>query len=91
MRRDAKRDGNEAEIIQALEQVGATVERLNDGAIPDLLVGFRGQNYLLEVKMPQTGRLTEAQKAWWQNVWWLGQRAIVTKPEEALREIGAIE
>ena len=91
MRRDAKRDGNESEIVQALEQSGATVERLNDGALPDLLVGFRGHNYLLEVKMPKTGRLTEAQKAWWQNVWWSGQRAIVTTPEEALREIGAIE
>jgi len=91
MRYAAKRDTNEAEIVAVLEKIGATVERLNDAALPDLLVGFRGTNFLLEVKVPQTGRLTEVQKAWWQNVWWSGQRAIVTTTEEALREIGAIK
>ena len=43
----ARRDANEGEIVRALEKVGASVLRLHD---IDLLVGFRGRNYLLEVK-----------------------------------------
>ena len=86
MRRAAKRDGNEAEIIQVLQQVGADVYKLNDKALPDLLVGFRGTNYLLEVKMPK-GKLTQAQKAWWDKPY-NGQRAIVHSVDEALDAIG---
>ena len=86
MRRAAKRDSNEQEIIYALLQVGATVGQLNDDALPDLVVGFRGENYLLEVKTP-TGRLTKAQAAWWAKPW-NGHRAIVRNVDEALDAIG---
>lgn len=86
MRRAAKRDSNEQEIIYALQQIGATVEQLNDDALPDLIVGFRGENYLLEVKT-STGRLTTAQAAWWANPW-NGHRAIVRNVDDALNAIG---
>ena len=86
MRRAAKRDSNEQEIIYALLQVGATVEQLNDDALPDLVVGFRGENYLLEVKT-STGRLTKAQAAWWAKPW-NGHRAIVRDVDAALKAIG---
>lgn len=45
-------DGNQAQIVRALRQVGATVLSLADmgDGCPDLLVGFRGFNILLEVK-----------------------------------------
>lgn len=54
-----RRDANEPEIVNALEKLGADVFRLDAPA--DLLVGLRGQWYLMEVKMPK-GRLTVKQK-----------------------------
>ena len=46
-----KRDANEAEIVAALQRVGATVERITTGGgVPDLLVGYWRKNYLMEVK-----------------------------------------
>lgn len=35
-----KRDGNEQSIVDALEAVGCSIDRLNAKGIPDLLVGF---------------------------------------------------
>lgn len=49
MRRAAHRDKSEPAIIKALRAVGATVEQLH---VVDLLVGFRGLNFVLEVKSP---------------------------------------
>lgn len=43
------RDKAEPAIIAALEAVGASVEQLD---VVDLLVGFRNENHLLEVKTP---------------------------------------
>lgn len=80
---NAKRDQNEPEIVQALQTVGAEVYRLNTPA--DLLVGFRGANYLIEVKMPK-GKLTPDQIKFQQT--WTGQYAVVRTADEALRVIG---
>ena len=60
MRRAARRDQNEPEIIDALRAVGAFVWPLDQPV--DLLVGHRGQWHLLEVKRPKMGRLTEGQR-----------------------------
>ena len=49
-RRNAKRDANEPAIVQYLEASGATVHRLSSAGVPDLLVGYRGQTHLVEVK-----------------------------------------
>jgi hypothetical protein len=51
-----RRDANEKEIVLALEKVGAAVQRLDGDGLPDLLCGFRGQLYLIEVKLPLTAR-----------------------------------
>ena len=58
MRRDAKVDQNQQEIITALRQIGASVYPLHFAGkgCPDLLVGFRGRNYLIFVKT-ERGRL----------------------------------
>ena len=48
------RDANEPEIVKALEAAGATVTRLNEAGVPDLLVGYQGKTKLLEVKRPVT-------------------------------------
>lgn len=95
-RRDAKRDLNEGPIVEALTAAGASVTRLSDKGVPDLLVGFGGHTRLLEVKAPAGERggqkrgaagLTEEQRSWWAT--WLGEPpVIVHTPEEALRAIG---
>ena len=83
----ARRDENEAAIVQALRKAGATVELLSATNIPDLLVGYRGQNFLLEVKT-EKGKLKEGQKNWASH--WRGQHAVVRTVDEALQVIGAL-
>lgn len=52
-KRAARRDKSEPEIVAALRAAGASVEIIGDGAgRPDLMVGFRGVTYHLEVKNP---------------------------------------
>ena len=95
-----QRDSNEAEIIKALEAVGATVEQLPTGrGVPDLLVGYMTEwgipyNYLMEVKpLPVKGKvfashvaLNKKQVEWHKA--WRGQKAVVRTPEEALAVLG---
>jgi Holliday junction resolvase len=52
MRRHFKVDLNHREIVAALRDVGASVYSLSTvgGGVPDLLVGYKGVNYLLEIK-----------------------------------------
>lgn len=54
----ARRDENEAEIVQALTRVGAVVFRIDSPG--DLLVRFRGAWTVLEIKR-RGGKLTPAQ------------------------------
>jgi len=87
-------DNNQKEIVSALEAVGATV--LVAGKVckgfPDLIVGYRGVNYLLEIKNPATwyGRrgLNPNQIDW--HAGWKGPIAIVTCVQQALTVIGAL-
>ena len=90
----AKRtDGNQAEIVRALRSAGATVQTLHTvgKGCPDLVVGFRGSNYLLEIKdfrKPPSGRrLTEDETRW--HAIWNGQVTVVKDIDEALAAIGA--
>lgn len=85
--RAAKVDINQPAIVAALRDAGASVEPLHrvGAGCPDLLVGIRGQNYLLEVKNGK-GKLNDIQQKW--HPAWRGQVAVVTTPEEALTVIG---
>jgi hypothetical protein len=94
MRRAAKVDDNQTAIVKALRAVGATAQSL--AAIgcgcPDLLVGYRGGTYLLEVKdgrkPPSARQLTPDEQAW--HAAWRGWPAYtVLSVEHALRAIGA--
>ncbi|MGQ3215767.1 MAG: hypothetical protein ACT6U0_27130 [Shinella sp.] len=49
----AKRDASEQAIVEILERVGFSVYRLDKSV--DLLCGFRGRNYLIEVKTGSKG------------------------------------
>ena len=87
-RRAAKRDKNEAAIVAALEEIGATVQPLSGKGIPDLLVGFRGQTFLLEVK-DKGKHLTDDQVQW--HTWWNGLSvAVVYTNEDAYEALGVV-
>lgn len=96
MRRAAKVDANQPEIVKKLRQVGAEVQPLHmvgDGCV-DVLVAFRGAWYVGEIKdgskPPSKQALTADEIAWHER---FGQKAPVnvwTSVEDALRTIGAI-
>lgn len=87
-RRAAKVDQNQAEVVEALRKAGASVMHLHAVGMgcPDLLIGFRGVNLLLEIKdgkkPPSARKLTEMQEVW--HVIWEGQACVVNSAEEAL-------
>jgi len=91
MRRAAKVDANQGEIVAALRKIGATVQPLHavGQGCPDLLVGWRGMTSLLEVKdgakPPSARKLTEDQEKWHAN--WRGQVAVVETVEQAIEAI----
>lgn len=100
-RHAAKRDANEAAIVEALEKCGASVVRLSEKGCPDLLVGYLGPHCefpgctlhgsmrtvrLLEVKTKR-GTLTADQERWRER--WNGPRPITVRSvDEALQAIG---
>lgn len=92
MRRAAKVDANQTEIVKALRQVGASVQSLaaTGKGVPDLLVGFRGKNLLLEVKdggkAKSARKLTPDQIEWHQG--WRGHVAVVESAEQAIKVLG---
>lgn len=76
MRRAAKVDVNQTEIVNYLRSVGASVaitSTIGKG-FPDLVVGWKGRNYLVEVKQAK-GKLTEDQFTFATH--WKGQIAVV--------------
>lgn len=88
MRRAAKVDANQAEIVADLRKAGCSVESLAavGKGVPDLLVGHGSRNYLLEVKdgskPPSARKLTDAQVEW--HKVWRGSVYTVTSTQEAL-------
>lgn len=80
MRRRCRRDTNEKEIVEALRKIGATVEFLDLTNGPDLLVGYHGENFLLEVKQPKKDLRSE--QVDWHNHW-NGSAFIVRDVEDA--------
>jgi hypothetical protein len=88
-------DANHALIVRGLRQVGASVEArlaaIGFGC-PDLACGFRGVNYLFEVKngvlKPSARQLTENERIWHMN--WQGQVDRIETLDEALKIIGVL-
>lgn len=94
MRRAAKVDANQAEIVAALRKVGATVQSLaaTGSGVPDLLVGFRGNTFLIEVKdgrLPPSARELTPDQIEWHVEWRGGACTVVNSVDEALAFIGA--
>jgi len=97
LRRAARVDENQKVVVAALKQAGATVELLHAVGkdVPDLLVGFNGMNFLIEVKNPNRksprGRIrpSDNMHADWHAAW-RGQVATVWTELEALQVIGVL-
>ena len=88
-----QRDDNEQEIVDALLAVGASVDRVDEPC--DLIVGYRGATFLLEVKLPPGPRGgTSHSRPTPKQVEFAGrhkgQYVVVRSVEEALRAVGAI-
>lgn len=87
VRRNAKIDGNQGEIVKALRNVGCSVLSLapiGRGA-PDILVGYKGRNVLIEVKRPK-GKLNDQQQEF--KAGWRGDLCVVRSVDEALMVLG---
>ena len=96
VRRAAKVDANQSAITKALRSAGAFVQPLHTigGGCPDLLVAYRGDWYLLEVKdgskPPSQRRLTEDEEDWHAKAARHAPVFIAECADDALHAIGAI-
>ena len=89
MRKAAKIDDNQKAIVNILRQIGASVQSLaaTGKGCPDLLVGYHGINYLMEIKdgdkVLSKQKLTIDQEHW--HSLWRGTVHIVKSVDEALK------
>jgi len=88
MRYAARVDANQEQIVSALRAAGAYVWII--GLPVDLLVGYRGHTFLVEIKSTTKGRLTPLQRDFFEN-WGGSTLSRVDSPEAALRMIGVIK
>ena len=88
MRLRGRTDANQSQIVRDLRKMGAVVfSTANIGSgFPDLLVGWRGANWLFEVKdsnqPPSKQKLTDDEKDF--HLAWNGQVAVITSAEQAM-------
>lgn len=84
----ARTDANQTEIVRRFREIGASVQVMSSvgKGFPDLIVGWRGRNILLELKdgskPPSARALTVDQVHWHAN--WAGQVAVVTSVDQAV-------
>jgi len=85
MRKAARVDANQSEIVSTLRAAGAYVWII--GLPVDLLVGYNNHTYLVEIKDGPKKRLTKLQQDFFDN-WTGGTLCRIDGPEAALRMIG---
>jgi Holliday junction resolvase len=96
VRRAARTDANQIQVVSALRAAGAKVQDLSSvgQGVPDLLCQYQGAFYLIEVKdgrkAPSQRRLTDDQVKWHEE-WKSAFLGVVESPDEALKFIGAIK
>ena len=92
MRRYPRLDTNHRALADFARSVGCSVQSLASigKGCPDLLLGQRGVNYLVEVKdpsrPPSERKLTPLEALW--HPLWRGQVAVVETQEDLLRLLG---
>lgn len=86
MRVAARTDANQHTIVAALRRCGCSVQDLSrvGRGVPDLLCGYHGQNYLIEIKIHKE-KHTLIQKEW--HASWRGQVVTLRSIEEAVQWI----
>ena len=91
MRRNGRIDANQNAVVAYLRELGMSVCILSPmgKGIPDLLVGWRGLNVLLELKdgtkPPSAQGLTADERDW--HAKWAGQLHTVNSAEDAARVV----
>jgi hypothetical protein len=91
VRRAAKVDNNQAEIVKAFRDIGASVQILSavGKGCPDTIVGFRGKNIFVEIKdgskVASRQQLTGVQVAWHGK--WAGQVCVANSIEDAICKV----
>ena len=88
MRYAARVDQNQDQIVSALRAAGAVVWVI--GLPVDLLVGYKGHTFLVEVKNGPRKRLTALQADFFES-WGGGTLARIDGPDGALRMIGVLK
>lgn len=88
MRRAARVDANQEQIVSALRAAGAYVWVI--GLPVDLLVGYKGHTFLVEIKTDSKKRLTKLQADFFEN-WMGGTLCRIDNAESALRMIGVVK
>lgn len=91
MRRAARVDANQVAVTDALRRIGATVQPIHTigRGCPDLLVGYRGRNLLLEVKdgsKPPSKRALTADESMW-HLGWRGTVVVVETIPDAIEAV----
>ena len=91
MFRAARTDANQTEVTKALRKMGCSVQLLHSvgRGCPDMLVGYKGNNYLLEIKdgdKPESARKLTAEQTIW-HYDWRGQVTVVNSAQEAIDTI----
>jgi len=85
-----KSDANQKRIVETLRSVPGVsvfVTTIVKHGFPDLVVGFRGVTYLVELKT-EKGKLTDDERDFFDS--WTGQITIARSAEDILDMIGAI-
>lgn len=81
-------DSNQKEIVKRLRQLGMSVAITSSvgAGFGDILVGFRGKNFLCEIKEPgKAKQLTPAEEKF--HAEWKGHLITVTSHEEIEAEV----
>lgn len=88
MRAYAKKDANHVEVVTQLRKIGATV--LDIATLKnccDIVVGYRGKNYLFEIKDPKKTKsqkkLTDGEVKFHDN--WRGQVCVIETLDDAMK------
>lgn len=87
MRYAARVDANQAEIVKQLRAAGCYVWII--GLPVDLLVGYNGHTFLVEIKDGSKKHLTGLQRDFFEK-WTGGTLCRIDGPEAALRMIGVL-
>ena len=85
LRHAKKRDTSERAIINALKQFGMDVIQIDQPV--DLIVGWRGVNYLAEVKTGKA-KLRDGQAKFVET--WRGQVVVLRNPTDAMNWAGEV-